>query len=54
MEDISRSMLLPKEETGLPGKTELCVGKHNTRLPENVVTGMIVQLLLLRDNQTVS
>ena len=57
MEDISESISSPKEETGSQEKSELCVSSnHNTRLPENIVTGVTVQLSLpsLRCEQKVS
>ena len=48
MGDILKSISSPKEETGSQGKSELCVStSHNTRLPENIVTGVTVQLSLL-------
>ena len=44
-EYISESVSSPEEETGLQGKSELCIStQHNTTLPDNIVTGVTVQL----------
>ena len=45
-DSVSESVLSPKEETGRSqGRSELCVGtKHNTTLPDNIVTGVTVKL----------
>ena len=46
-ENISESVSSPEQETGLQGKSELCVTtQHNTTLPDNIVTGVTIQLQL--------
>ena len=47
-ENISESVSLPERETGSQGKSELCVTtQHNTTLPDNIVTGVTIQLQLI-------
>ena len=44
-ENISEIVSSPQEETGLQGRSELCVGaKQSTTLPNNIVTGVTLQL----------
>lgn len=45
MENTLESVSSPKEETGLQGNSQLCIDtKHNTKLPDNIVTGVTLQL----------
>ena len=45
MEDKSERVMSPEEETGLQGKSELCViTAHYATLPDNIVTGVTTQL----------
>ena len=45
MEDKSERVMSPVEETGLQGKSELCViTAHYATLPDNIVTGVTTQL----------
>ena len=45
MEHISENVLSPEQETGSQGKSELCINmKHNTVLPDNIVTGVTLQI----------
>ena len=47
-ENISESVSSPEQETGSQGKSELCVTtQHNTTLPDNIVTGVTIQLQLI-------
>ena len=45
IESNSEGITSPEEETGLQGKSELCINtKHNTTLPSNIVTGVTLKL----------
>lgn len=49
--NISEGVSSPEQETGLQGKSELCVStRHNTALPDNMVIGVTIQLQLTQSS----
>ena len=45
MENISESIILPVQETGSQGRSQLCLNaKGYTTLPDGIVTGVTMQL----------